>query len=80
MLQLRNKVVDKLAIKILLDEPIEKDTNPLNTYETINIKIMMVKKVHKMESKRKKMIKHLEGTFGKGKDKRSDEEEEYIEE
>ena len=64
MLQLRHKVLDKLAITILLDEPIDKDTKPLNTYETTNIKIMMETKVPKMESKRKKMIKNLEGTFG----------------
>ena len=38
--------------------------DPFNTYETVNIKMMIQKKVPKMDPKIKKSIEDLEGKLG----------------
>ena len=57
---------DKKTMNALLSKEINKNVEPFNTYEISKIKILMEIKVPKMDRKRKKKIKDLEGNLIEG--------------
>lgn len=54
------------VVTTLLCEEIDTNVEPFGTYETAKIKMMMEKKLPKIDQKRKRMIKDLEGKFREG--------------